>query len=40
MNFIGDPVLPPKPNRRSNKSGEKILFVGLTVALSTWNDLG
>jgi len=36
MNFIGDPLLPPKPNRRSNISGEKLLFVCLTVALSTW----
>jgi len=36
MNFIGDPLLPPKPNRPSNISGEKLLFVCLTVALSTW----
>ena len=36
MDFVRDQVLPPKPNRRSNISGEKILLVCMTVALSTW----
>ncbi len=36
MKIIGDPVLPPQPNRRSNQAGGKIIFVSLTIILSTW----
>jgi hypothetical protein len=35
MTLIGDPVLPPKSNRRPNISREKVFLICLTVALST-----